>query len=164
MIRYSEFRDWAVLLRLFTPSILADSMAVDEAVAQRGVRALLWHGIVRETGDFCWNGHGEEPILEWVPLPPGPTEHPTKAPEWVVCGGQDAPPSRGLPVRLWDTKVDRRDRSRPGQAHQYRLRQKRFEEMERIREERKFQKLAKAQKKPKWARRGGARHSVDFGQ
>ena len=44
-VTYAEVRTWAIWLDRFTASDLADVMGVSYEVGQRGVNALLWHGI-----------------------------------------------------------------------------------------------------------------------
>lgn len=98
-VSYSEFIFWAATLKVFTVEDLCDTMGVSPHVAQRGITALLWHGICEDTGDLSSAG---DPIISYVPLPPGPNEHPTQAPEWRTCQQDLVPPGRGLPIRLVD--------------------------------------------------------------
>jgi hypothetical protein len=98
-VTYSEIRDWAVWLDLFTASDLAYSMGCSDEVAQRGINALLWHGICEDTGGIDTMG---DPIIGYIPLPPGPNEHWTGAPEWRTCVQDLIPPHRGMPIRLID--------------------------------------------------------------
>lgn len=94
-VTYSEVRDWAVWLNVFTATDMADAMGVDEAVGRRAVLALLWHGICEETGEVI-NGY---PLIRYKPLPPGPREHPHEPAEWETCDKEILSP-RGMPVRI----------------------------------------------------------------
>ena len=100
---YAEARMWIRWLNIFTPSDLADAMAVHQEVASRFVKAALWHGIIEDSGDSI-NGSGpREQIYHYKPLPPGPKVHATMTPEWLATPGCYAEaPARGLPVRLVD--------------------------------------------------------------
>lgn len=99
-VTYAEVRQWAVYLKTFTASDLASSMRTTQEVGERGVKALLWHGICRDTGDWIPGPDGEpEPLIEYIPpvyriynrekVPP---------PERVV--GYTEVPVRGLPINL----------------------------------------------------------------
>lgn len=99
-VTYAEARDWFVWLRpLFTPHDLANAMAISLDLAIRFCRAGEVHGILEDTGASL-NGSGmEERIYGYVPLPPGPTVHPTRLPEWVTTPGvYSEAPRRGMPV------------------------------------------------------------------
>lgn len=109
-VTYVEVRWWAVWLDKFTARDLADAMGVSLDVGQRGVKALLWHGICEQTG-VVWEGpDGPEPVVGYKPLPPGPTDAFTHTPEWKTTPGcySLAPRNRGMPVRLVDN-TDRRN-------------------------------------------------------
>jgi hypothetical protein len=100
---YSEVRDWAYWLQHFTARDLADAMGVDQTIGERGVLALLHQGI-------CTNGgytRSGESVISYVPLPPGPSEHPTEAPEWRTCDTEILSP-RGMPVRIRSDRDTRR--------------------------------------------------------
>lgn len=158
---YAEARSWFVLLDEFTVSDLADSMAVDWFVAERFVTAAIWHGIVQDTGDSV-NGSGPpESTFRYVHLVNyrGPRYQPPKdspPPEWkntyIGCYTEILSP-RGMPVRIRTDKDARRMGSTPGQGHQWRLREKRFQEAEAARRARAEAQKSKAQKEPKWKRR-----------
>jgi hypothetical protein len=66
---YAEVRRWAVWLKMFTADDLAQAMGVSVAVGERGIKALLWHGICRDTGDTLPGSTGPQPLIEYVPLP-----------------------------------------------------------------------------------------------
>lgn len=102
-VTYNEIRWWAVWLDKFTAADLADAMGVNVEVGERGVRALLWHGICEHTGVEFDTPYGQMPVVSYKPLPPGPTHHPTRPPEWKTtpgCGSLAM--ATGMPVRLVD--------------------------------------------------------------
>lgn len=127
---YAEARQWIVWLRNFTPSDLSDSMAVHPEVAMKFIKAAVWHGIIEDSGDQI-NGTGPaESIYSYVPLPPGPKEHLTWTPEWRSTEGcySWAPRNRGMPVRI--RKENQKASSTAGQGMKWKLRDRRFQEME----------------------------------
>lgn len=147
---YSEARDWFVWLRVFTPSELADSMAVDVEVAQRFITAGVFWGIVTDTGDSM-NGTsaGYEPLYEWIPLPIGPRFARTFPPEWKSTPGcyADAP-LRGMPIRLYNETKRRRMGSISGQGLREKLREKRYKEQLAAREKQREAKKRRSEAKP----------------
>ncbi|HEX7088683.1 MAG TPA: hypothetical protein VF192_01025 [Longimicrobiales bacterium] len=109
-ITYAEARRWARWLDEFCASDLAGVLGCDSELGARFVRALLWHGICFDTGSVIENGHGPEPVIAYVPLPPGPKEHATGTPpELATPGVYSEAPKRGLPVG-----TPRRRSSTPG--------------------------------------------------
>jgi hypothetical protein len=151
---YAEARWWFVYLRVFTPSDLADAMAVSDEVAERFIRAAVWHGIVIDSGGSV-NGTGPpENIFEWKPLPVGPRRHYTHAPEWKITPGcYDLAPVRGMPVRLRSERDQRKSLSTPGARGVHKRRELAYERQEQARLKRIEEQKAKAQKDPKWKRR-----------
>lgn len=133
-VTYSEVRDWAWWLQVFTASDLADAMACDVSIAQRGINALLYHGTCYDTGDEI----GQESIISYTPLPPGPTHHFTHPPEWRTCVQDLVPPHRGMPVRLVDN-TKRRDQMQGTGGARIRIKQrdKAYEQMQAAIESRK---------------------------
>lgn len=109
---YAEARSWIVWLHTFTASDLAQAMAINEEVAERFIKAALWHGIILDTEDRTNGGGPVEAIYTYAPLPPGPTHHPHGTPPEVIAvmqmGGPIIYDVRGLPVRLVDN-TKRRD-------------------------------------------------------
>lgn len=130
-VTYDETRLWTYWYRLFTPSDLADTMGVPSEAIEGFLIGLQRNGTIEDTGDYLVNGHGPEPILAFVPLPPGPSQHFTKTPEWQVypCGA-DAPPNRGMPVRIRSERMMRRILSTSGAAAKHRQREKRYKKMQ----------------------------------
>lgn len=141
-VTYAEVRDWAWWLQLFTVDDLADSMMCDRSIAQRGINALLWHGICFDTGEEI----DGDPVISYVPLPPGPREHPTRAPEWRTCVQDLVPPDRGKPVRLVDN-TKRRDAMQGTGGARVRIRQrdKAYEAMEAAKQTRRERQAKKRQ-------------------
>lgn len=122
---YSEVRWWAVWLDTFTASDLAQAMGVSYEVGRRGIKALLWHGIVLDTGDTIDGPEGPEQIITYKPLPPGPRFHPHETPpEIAVPGAYSLAPPRGRPVPAnLNGASRRRVASTPGQAKKLRDRE-----------------------------------------
>lgn len=127
---------WARILQVFTPGDLADAMAVDLEVARRGVRALIWHGIVEDTGDRFYTHYGEEPIIGYVPLPPGPKEHPTGIPPERLEGYTEVLSPRGMRVRIRTERMTRRALSTPGSRQVHRNRERAWERQQQANRER----------------------------
>lgn len=137
-VTYEEVRIWCRWLQVFTVSDMADALGSSYEVADQFVFAAEIHGIIEDTGDIV-NGRewGDEAIFSYVPLPPGPRHAFTRTPEWRNTPGvYDLAPRRGLPVRIRTDRDARRHGSLPGQGHQYRLREKRFQKMEVAKQER----------------------------
>lgn len=83
-------------------------MGVNEEIGETAIRAASWHGIIRPAGYSVETSAGPEEVFEYVPLPPGPTEHWTdRTPEELV-GYTEVLCPRGLLVRLVDN-TDRRN-------------------------------------------------------
>lgn len=115
---YDEARMWVYWLGahdgLFSATELADSMAVTVESAAGFVIGLKRAGTIRDTG-MRINGSGPpEPLYELVPLPPGPTEHPTHlAPENDGrLGCYVEAPRRGMPVPGTTSHGTKRTRKR----------------------------------------------------
>jgi hypothetical protein len=142
---YSEARTWFEWLQVFTTGDVADSMGIDEVVAQRYVRAGVWHGIIYLAAE-------EEGIYEYVPLPPGPTHHFTQLPEWqlrsIGCG--ELAPVRGLPIRL--QKDDRKEMSTPGSRGRAKRREARYKQMQEAVAARRQRQLETLDLEPRWRR------------
>lgn len=154
---YSEARDWFGWLGMFTPGMLADAMGVDDTVADRMVLAGEFHGIIYDTGDRV-NGtwRGEQPLFGYVPLPPGPTEHPTETPPERLAGYTDIVCPRGEPVRIRTDRDTRRLMSTPGARSKVLQREKRYEKMmetQRQRAERAKIRAAQGLVDPKWKKK-----------
>jgi hypothetical protein len=74
-LSYDEIREWAVILGAFTASDLARAMGVADEIGQRAVTALCTQGMCVNTGDMLDGPSGYEPVIEYVPPPPGPTSY-----------------------------------------------------------------------------------------
>lgn len=118
LVTYNEVRWWAVWLDTFTARDLAQAMGVDLSWGERGVRALLWHGICEDTGEALEGPDGPEAIIHYKPIPPGPRVHPRETPPEIVvvreAGGDPLGVRRGMPVAM---NGDRARRSRVGNWH-----------------------------------------------
>lgn len=101
-ITYAEIRTWAIWLETFTAQDLADTLGVPLEVGERGVKALLWHGICEDTGDRIRGRAGTEPIIRYIPHVPGSPPRPKHPPPEVVLyfewGGDPLKMPRGMPV------------------------------------------------------------------
>lgn len=99
-VTYTEIRSWAVFLQHFTAHDLADALHASHEVGVRGIKALLWHGIIEPTGDELpgYNGDGPQPIYRHKPLPRGPREHHTLVPPERMVGYTEILCPRGMPV------------------------------------------------------------------
>lgn len=135
-VTYAEVREWVHWLKVFTPSELADAMAIDVAVAERFMRAALWHGMVEDTG-VRLNGYtDEEPLYRRVKLEfsDGPREYNSG---WLApekdrgLGCYDLAPIRGLPVFI--RKQDQKGSSTPGVRLRLKLKEQRRKNMEQAR-------------------------------
>lgn len=123
MLDYAEARAWAVWLDSFTASDLASSMGVPSIAVQGFLIGLLFNGTIEDSGDRIPGPSGMEPIYSFVPLPPGPNEHPYETPEWLATPGvYDMAPVRGMPVVLENREKERQLMSIPGARHKHKLR------------------------------------------
>lgn len=171
-VTYAEIRDWAVWLQLFTASDLADAMGVNIEWGRRGVKALLWHGICEDTGDVIDGPFGPEPIIGYVPLPPGPKHHPHGIlPEVIAVsqmGGFEIFNQRGVPVRIRTERQMRKSLSTPGARQTHKNRERAYELQEEARRRRaEEQRIASAREKelgPKWKRKRAAKASKTAAQ
>jgi hypothetical protein len=148
-LTYSEIIDWAGILGTFTASSLAYEMGVDVETGRRAVGALCTQGICRDTGDMLDGPHGYEHVIEYIPLPPGPTrrERSGPSPEQIAVSevGRISV-ERGLPVRT--RKRNRSDTSIPGRAQGIKDNERNYQRQMQARREREKQK-AQAQKRKK---------------
>lgn len=148
---YQEARMWFVYLRVFTATDLADDMGIHPDLAVRFIAAGVWHGIIMDSGDRI-NGRGpSEPIYEYVPLPPGPREHPTRPPEWKSTPGcYELAQATGMPVRIRSDRDTRRLLSTPGSRHRMKLREQAYLRQEQAKMDAAEAARKKAEKPPKW--------------
>jgi len=104
---YAEVRQMAVWLRAFTPSELAGSLGVSLEVGYRAVAALKFHRICEDSGETVTGPDGgPEPVVTYIPLPPGPRNHPTGLPPEVTTPGcYSEAPRRGTPVSMSNGRV-----------------------------------------------------------
>ena len=146
---------------MFTAHDLADAMGVSHEVGKRSVVALIWNGICEESGDGVDVGEGFEPIIHYIPLPPGPREHWTDVPPEIaqvrIMGGDPLRVERGYPVRIRTERQQRQNMSTPGARQVIKQQNRAFEAQEEAKAKRKAEQAAKAAKalaegKPKWKR------------
>jgi hypothetical protein len=123
-ITYDEMRTWARWLNCFTEEEIADALGeVPVELGRQACAALLYHGIIQETGvEIDGRDGGTVKLYEYVPLPPGPKVHATLEPPEVVVprefGGDPLRVERGLPVGLRDgtRRWSRTGQRRPGRT------------------------------------------------
>lgn len=121
-LTYGEIRDWAQLLGRFTASDLAFAMGVDYDTGQRSVVALCFDGICRSTGDTLDGPYGYEPVIQYIPLPAGPSKREPSGPDperTAIAQAGRIVVERGTPVRIRTERQKRRSLSTPGarQSH-----------------------------------------------
>jgi hypothetical protein len=145
-------------LTLFTPSDLADALRVPPELGEQFVHAMLFHGIVEDTGDELDGPLGAERVYEMPPLPPGPNEHPHLLPPEIMAvlelGGFEIITPRGLPVRIRTERQMRRSLSTPGARQVHRNRERAYERQKAAEEARREADRAKGAREPKWKRKG----------
>jgi hypothetical protein len=114
-------------------------MGVPSAAVQGLLIGLIFNGTVADTGDRIPGEDGRlEPIYSFVPLPPGPKEHPVESPEWRTTPGvYDLAPERGRPVVLDNRERDMRIMAIPGARQRLKMRKVARERLIRQRKERK---------------------------
>lgn len=142
---YEEARFWSVWLRVFTVEDMADAMAVTPESLRGFLIGMERNGTVQPTGSLDDSGAFESIVYEWVPLPPGPDEHPNgPLPEQMArrYGAYELAPVRGYPIRL--EKEDRRGDSTPGQRMVRKRRQQRYDRMQEAVEARRERQRRKA--------------------
>lgn len=145
-------------LGLFTPTMLAEALHVDPSVGHSYVKALRFHRLVNDTGDYIPGDDGiEEPVLEMDPLPethyPRLKRIPPHIQAVIQMGGVLLYNQRGKPVRIINESDRRKQGSLPGQRHRLKMRELRHRAMEDAKEERrkesqrKFQEAMQGKKK-----------------
>jgi hypothetical protein len=153
-LSYDEIREWAVILGAFTASDLARAMGVADEIGQRAVTALCTQGMCVNTGDMLDGPSGYEPVIEYVPPPPGPTSY-DGGPDPVAQAVRDAriEVDRGTPVRIRTERKMRRSLSTPGARQMHKNRERAYQRQEDAREKRRQAQKANAQKEPKYKRK-----------
>lgn len=155
-LTFGEVRDWAILLRHFTAGDLAHEMGVDFETGRKAVNALILEGICRATGDEVDGRYGYEPIIEYVPPPPGPTKREPTGPDPVQTAISQAGRvivERGTPVRIRTRRDTGRALSTPGSRQIHKNRERNYERMQEAKRERAELQKRRAQKEPKWKRK-----------
>lgn len=155
-LTYDEVREWATILGAFTATDLARAMGVDHDTGVRCVKALCGQGVCINTGDMLDGPHGYEPIIEYVPPPPGPTKREPSGPEPVqqaIAQAGRIVVQRGEPVRIRTERQMRKSLSTPGARQHHKNRDRNYERMQEAKKQRAEAQKAKAQKDPKWKRK-----------
>jgi hypothetical protein len=134
-VSYAEVRRTARWLRVFAPSDLAGALRADLSVGERFVKALVWQGICRDTGDRVDGPDGPEPVYEMEPLPervyPRARGMRPEIKAVIDTGGFLLFNQRGMPVRTSSSDERRKMLSQPGVGKRIRDRErarKRLEE------------------------------------
>jgi hypothetical protein len=145
-VSYTEVRLWARWLSVFTPHDLADSMGVEPELGERFINAMVWQGIVEDTGEVYENGAGRpENVFTYIPPPPGPTSRPRYTPPEVIAGYTEILSPRGITQRLVDN-TDRRNAMQGTKGTRLRIKQrdKAYDAMQRAKRERAEKQREKA--------------------
>lgn len=151
-LTYDEVREWAVLLGMFTASDLANEMGVDLDTGRRCVNALCRDGICANTGDMLDGPHGYEPVISYLPPPPGPSSYdggPDPVQTAISQAGRISV-QRGLPVRIRTERKSRRGMSTPGQRQKMKNQEREYKKQVTARAKRADEQKSRAQKDPKW--------------
>lgn len=143
---YSEARTWFQWSDIFFPSDIADYMGIDVSVAERLCDAAVWQRIIVKTDDF----DGREYLYEYLPLPPGPRNHPSGTPPERVVGYIEILSPRGQPVRIRTERDMRRSMSTPGARGKINRREARYRAMQEAVEKRKLKQQQRAEDEPRW--------------
>lgn len=132
-LTYDEIREWAISLVRFTASDLARSMGVTYDIATRAVLALCEDEICRNTGDELDGPFGYEFVVEYVPPPPGPSQHPhgvDPVAQAVTQMRRLPTPQRGIPVRIRTNRKLGRALSTPGSRQFHKNRERNWERLQ----------------------------------
>lgn len=160
-LTYDEIREWAIKLTRFTASDLARAMGVTQEVAERAVLALCEDGICANTGDELDGPYGYEYVVEYVPPPPGPSQHPHGQDPvgFAVAQMRRLPtPERGKPVRIRTRRMLGRSLSTPGARQHHKNREREYERQQAAKDARSLESQRKEREaKEKRAQRTAAR-------
>jgi len=121
-ITYDEIRVWARWLNCFTAAELADALGnVPIELGEQGVKALVYHGTICDTGIDLDGRAGSERLYEYIPLPPGPRnrykQRPIELQVFLEMGGDPLRVPRGMPVAMQEQRrgnLSRTGMKRPG--------------------------------------------------
>lgn len=153
-LTYAEIREWAIALGTFTASDLARAMGVDHDTGVRSVNALCRQGMCLNTGDMLDGQHGYEPIITYVPPPPGPSSRP-QTPDPVQQAVSQAGRiivQRGDPVRIRTHRATARALSTPGSAQKHKNRDREYDKQQEAKAER-AEKQRQNAKVPQWQKK-----------
>ena len=125
-VTYAEVRQWVRWLDTFTASELADVMAVSLEVAQRGILAALWHGIVKVSPET----YGGEEIVSYIPAPHEIHNYPKRIPPERAVGYVEVLCPRGMPVRIRTDGESRHLMSTSGSRAKYMRRERAWQRQE----------------------------------
>lgn len=138
-LTYDEIRAWAAELGAFTASGLARAMGVDHATGRNAVIALCDDGICVNTGDELDGPNGYEPVIEYAPLPPGPTRREPSAPDPVqatIAKAGRIVVGRGTPIRIRTRRDMAKALSTPGARQHHLNNEREYERQKSAKEER----------------------------
>lgn len=131
-VTYAEVRRAARWLGVFTPELLAETLRVHHAVAERFIMALRWQGMAQDTGSLVQGEGGvPEPVYEVEPLPETRYNRQRSTPPEVVAvmqmfGGFELISPRGKPVRIRTERSMRKSMSTPGARQVHKNRERAF--------------------------------------
>lgn len=153
-LTYGEVREWAADLGAFTASSLAHAMGVDAVTGARCVKALCRDGICQNTGDMLDTRNGYEPVIEYIPLPAGPTTRPHGVDPVQQAVSQVGRISvvRGEPVRIRTHRASARGMSTPGQRQKMKNTDREYTKQKEAREQR-AEGQRKNAKVPQWQKK-----------
>lgn len=154
-LSYGEIREWAIILGAFTASDLARELGVDIDVGRRAVGALCLQGVCANSGDLLDGPFGYEPVIEYVPPPPGPTrrEYGPDPVQTAISQAERITVDRGAPVRIRTERQMRRSLSTPGARQHHKNRDRNYQRMQDAVEERRQKQKAKAAQEPQYKRK-----------
>lgn len=145
-------------LDTFTPSDLASAVRVPVELAEQFILALLFHGLLEDTGDDLDGPNGPERVYAMDPLPPGPRFHPRQIPVEILAvleaGGFEILSPRGQPIRIRTERQMRKSLSTPGARQKHKNRERAYERQKQAEQARAAEQASKGPKEPKWKRKG----------
>lgn len=151
-LTYGEIREAARMLACFTATDLAHLLGVDHEVGVRAIEALCMHKICRNSGDLLDGRNGYEYVIEYVPVPAGPSQR-ERGPDPVQVAVSQAgriSVQRGLPVRIRTGRMVGRALSTPGQRQKHKNNEREYQRQKEAKESRAAAQRGKAQQDPKW--------------
>lgn len=154
-LTYGEVREAARMLRCFTATDLAHLLGVEHDIGVRAVEALCMQKICRNSGDLLDGRNGYEYIIEYVPVPAGPSQR-ERGPDPVQVAVSQAgriTVDRGRPVRIRTGRMLGRSLSTPGQRQKHKDREREYQRQQDAKAARAKLQQSKAQQDPSWKKK-----------